>query len=66
MKVLLEKNLDDKVKLSVSLNKEGDVVCAAVIESEHLLKLAADKIPGGIDDAIFALVKAQLVKLGNQ
>lgn len=62
MKVLLEKNLDDKVKLSVSLNQDGDVVAAAVIQSDHVLKVVSDAIPGKLDDVVIELLKNQLVK----
>lgn len=66
MKTLLEKNLDQAAQLSLSLNSEGDLVAALVIKSDHILKLVGDKIPGGVDDALFALIKAQLIKMGNQ
>ena len=62
MKVLLEKNLDDKVKLSVSLNADGDLVAAAVLQSDHVLHLLSEAIPGKIDDVIIELLKKQLIK----
>ena len=62
MKVLLEKNLDDKVKLSVSLNQDGDVVAAAVLQSDHVLHLISEAIPGKVDDIVIELLKKQLVK----
>ena len=62
MKTLLEKDLDGKVKLSVSLNPDGDVVAAAVLKSDHVLKVISDAIPGKLDDVVIELLKNQLVK----
>ena len=66
MKTLLNKDVSDKLKLSVSLNEEGDVVLAAVVESGVLLDALAAQIPGQIDDALLELVKGYLKKLGSQ
>ena len=66
MKTLLSKDIDKAAQLSVSLNSDGDLVAALVIKSDNILKFVGDKIPGGVDDALFALIKAQLIKTGSQ
>ena len=66
MKTLVQKDVSDKLKLSVSLNEEGDVVLAAVVESGVLLDALAQQIPGSIDDALLQLVKGYLKKVGEQ
>ena len=66
MKTLLQKDLSDKLKLSVSLNPDGDVVLADVVESGVLLDALAAQVPGQLDDALLGLVKGYLQKLGSQ
>ena len=66
MKTLLSKELSDKLKLSVSVNDEGDFVLAAVVESGVLLDALAKQIPGSVDDALLGLVKSYLVKVGTE
>ena len=66
MKTLLSKELSDKLKLSVSVNNEGDFVLAAVVESGVLLDALAKQIPGQVDDALLGLVKGYLQKLGAE
>lgn len=65
MKTLLNKDVSDKLKLSASLNSDGDVVLAVVIESGVLLDALAAQIPGQIDDALLGLVKGYLQKVGS-
>ena len=66
MKTLLQKEVSDKLKLSVSVNKEGDFVLAAVVESGVLLDALSKQIPGSVDDALLSLVKSYLVKVGSE
>ena len=65
MRVLKSVNVDDKVKLAVSLNKDGDLVGSVVIKSEHLVDLLSKRIPGGIDDLVLQAVLAQLKRMGS-
>ena len=64
MKDLLTKNVGNEAQLQVSLNSEGDLVLSAVIKSDEVLNEVAKKIPGGIDDLLFAAIKAQLKRMG--
>ena len=66
MKTLLQKELSDKLKLSVSVNSEGDFVLAAVVESGVLLDALSKQIPGSVDDALLGLVKGYLQKIGAE
>ena len=65
MKNLLLKNIGDEAQASIALNSDGDLVVSVVIKSDEVLNEVAKKIPGGIDDLLFAAIKAQLKRLGS-
>ena len=64
MKDLIRKAVGDEAQLSISLNSDGDLVLAVVIKSDEILNELAKKIPGGVDDLLFAAIKAQLKRMG--
>ena len=65
MKSLLVKNVGDEAQASISINSDGDIVVSLVVKSDEILNELAKKIPGGVDDLLFAAVKAQLKRMGN-
>ena len=65
MKNLLLKNIGDEAQASIALNSDGDLVVSVVIKSDEVLNEVAKKIPGGIDDLLFAAIKAQLKRVGS-
>ena len=65
MKDLLTKNIGDEAQLAMSLNSDGDLVLSVVVKSDDVLNALAKKIPGGVDDLLFAAIKAQLKRMGS-
>ena len=66
MKPILTKDLGEGVQVQIAVSEDGDPVGSLVVKADVILNELAKKIPGGIDDALFALIKAQLVKMGNR
>ena len=65
MKTLLEKDLNGKAKLSLSVNSDGDFVLAAVLESSVVLDALTKRTDNTVDDALAGLLKGYLQKLGS-
>ena len=64
MKDLFMKSIGDEAQIQLALNSDGDLVFSVVVKSDEILNEVAKKIPGGVDDLVFAAIKAQLKRMG--
>lgn len=56
--------VEGKLKLSANLDTQGvDAVVSVAVDTDYFIDELAKKIPGQIDDAIFAVLKTALKDL---